>query len=112
MGTRHESHNVVDLSGSTCPGRCKIHRGEKCTVVMRYNNPTLQTTLERLREATKDLIPHDMDGEEHWCELCSMALRKGRERDYFVRHPDGVIRTKHSPVILGTKFDGPLNPDD
>ena len=101
MGKKHESHSRVDLSGQTCTGECPIHR-EPCGVVMRYNNPVLQETLDRLREVTRvngrQAVAHDhkTPGDHHYCELCARAKREGRERDFYVRHPDGVVRSKHA----------------
>ena len=100
MGKKHESHSRVDLSGETCPGTCSIHR-EPCSIVMRYNNKALQQTLERLREATKDMVSHHGKEGVHddcYCELCARAKREGRERDFYVRHPDGVVRSKHALI--------------
>jgi len=85
-----------DMSGRTCKGTCAIH-GEPCIVVMEYNEPKVQQVVDLLKKLTEGHMPHDEDGDEHYCELCQKAMREGRDLDFYRRDFDGVIRSKYAP---------------
>lgn len=89
-----EEQPKIDLSGDKCEHRCEIH-DEPCFVVVRYNNPILQATLERMRSV--EGAPFHSEDTTHYCELCSMAMREGRELDFWVRLEDGDVVSKFSP---------------
>ena len=84
------------MTGRTCSGTCPIH-GEPCNIVMEYDEPQVQALVDALKRLTEGHMDHDEEGEEHYCDLCSKAMREGRERDFYRRDPDGVVRTKYAP---------------
>jgi hypothetical protein len=90
----------IDLSGETCEHMCEIHN-EPCMVVMKYNNEKIQRTLKALQDI-EGIPPHDADS-DHWCELCSRAMREGRDRDFWIRCSDGIVRSKYSPQAKADK---------
>lgn len=81
------------LAGRKCTKKCKIHK-EPCGVVLRYKDPKIQATLERLRAL--EGAPRHEDSPFHFCELCSMALRQNRPLNAYARRPNGVIYLKHA----------------
>ena len=84
---------VDRLAGRRCTHKCKIHK-EQCIVVMRYKDPQIQATLDRLSALAG--IPKHEDSPFHYCELCSMALRQNRPLNAYARHENGVIYLKHA----------------
>jgi len=90
------------LKGRKCTKKCKIH-GEPCGVVMRYKDPKIQATLDRLQALSG--VPRHEDSPFHYCELCSMALRQNRPLNAYARRPNGVIYLKHAGKarFVGTK---------
>ena len=83
------------LKGRKCTHRCKIHN-EPCIVVLRYKDPKIQATVDRLRAL--EGAPRHEDSPFHFCELCSMALRQNRPLNAYARHENGVIYLKHAGV--------------
>jgi len=85
--------DIDRLRGRKCTKKCKMH-GEPCGVVMRYKDPQIQATLDRLNALAG--VPRHEDSPFHYCELCSMALRQNRPLNAFARRPNGVIYLKHA----------------
>lgn len=93
MNDKEENPYDVDLGGTLCPHQCKIHN-QPCAVVMEYTDEKIQSAVEALRKI-QDAPPHDKKA-EHYCDLCSRAMREGRELDFYQLWEDGVVRSKYA----------------
>lgn len=81
------------LRGKRCTHKCQIH-GEQCTVITRYKDKKIQATVDALR-AIQGAPRHTAES-QHYCELCSMAMRENRPLDAFAQDIKGVVYLKNA----------------
>jgi hypothetical protein len=92
------------LRGTVCKGVCAIH-GEPCTVVTKYKDKKIQRTVEALR-AIQGAPLHTIDSENHYCELCAMAMRDNRPMDAYAKAEDGTVYLKNAGTSRFQDEDG------
>lgn len=81
------------LRGRKCKHKCQIHN-EPCVVIVQYKDKKIQATMDALR-AIQGAPRHTAES-QHYCELCSMAMRQNRTLDAYARDKSGVVYLKNA----------------